>query len=393
MTWPTVPIGHLVTIRGGGTPSRDNDAYFQGDIPWVTPKDMKSWEIFDSQIRITDEGVANSAAKIVPSNTVLLVVRSGILKHTVPVAINRRPVSMNQDMKSLECGINIAPDFLARFLKFSEPTILAWVRATTADNFPINKIRELEIPLPSIDEQIRISGILDQVGSLRAKRLKALSASEDLLQKQFTSAFLSHTASSWNEVSIADVSQSIRTGPFGSQLLHSEFVDYGIAVLGIDNAVKNEFSWGERRYITEEKYRELSRYRVYPHDVIITIMGTCGRAAIVPEDIPTAITTKHLCSLTLDKSRCLPEYLHACFLRHPLVLKQLGVKERGAVMPGLNMQIIKETRFPLPPLDLQRAFAARVAEIDKLKALHRAHLAKLDDLFASLQHRAFRGEL
>ncbi|WP_247882604.1 restriction endonuclease subunit S [Azospirillum sp. TSA2s] len=122
-------------------------------------------------------------------------------------------------------------------------------------------------------------------------------------------------------------------------------------------------------------------------------MGTCGRAAIVPDDIPTAITTKHLCSLTLDETRCLPEYLHACFLRHPSVLNQLGVKERGAVMPGLNMQIIKETRIPLPPLDLQRAFAARVAEIDKLKALHRAHLAKLDELFASLQHRAFRGEL
>lgn len=62
-------------------------------------------------------------------------------------------------------------------------------------------------------------------------------------------------------------------------------------------------------------------------------------------------------------------------------------------MAGLNMGLIKETKLSLPPLDLQRAFAARVAEINQLKGYHRAHLAKLDALFASLQHRAFRGEL
>src|SRR6202021_1186217 len=107
---------------------------------------------------------------------------------------------------------------------------------------------------------------------------------------------------------------------------------------------------------------------------------------------PLAINTKHLFCLTLDESGCLPEFLHACFLRHPSVLHQLGVRERGAVMAGLNMGLIKETKLPLPPLDLQQTFAARVTEIDKLKAQHRAHLAKLDALFASLQHRAFRGE-
>jgi type I restriction enzyme S subunit len=391
--WPAVPIGDLVTIRGGGTPQRSNEAFFQGDIPWVTPKDMKRWEIDDAQIKITREAIEQSAANEIPKDTVLLVVRSGVLKHTAPVAINRRPIAINQDMKSLQCNGRLVPEYLARFLKDSEPTILSWVRATTADNYSIDKVRELPIPLPPLDEQRRIATILDQADDLRRKRREALEQLEALLQTDFTYSFVSVPGRYWPVVSVEDISKSIRTGPFGSQLLHSEFTEHGIAVLGIDNAVRNEFRWDERRYISEVKYRELQRYRVFPRDLLITIMGTCGRAAIVPDDIPLAINTKHLCCLTLHEDRCLPEFLHACFLRHPSVLHQLGVRERGAVMAGLNMGLIKETKLSLPPLDLQRAFAGRVAEIDKLKAHHRTQLAKLDALFASLQHRAFRGEL
>jgi restriction endonuclease S subunit len=162
-----------VTIRGGGTPSRSNEEFFQGDIPWVTPKDMKKWEIDDAQLKITREAIEQSAANEIPLNTVLLVVRSGVLKHTAPVAINRRPIAINQDMKSLQCNGRLVPEYLARFLKHAEPIILSWVRATTADNYSIDKIRELPIPLPSLDDQRRIAAILDQADDLRRKRCEA----------------------------------------------------------------------------------------------------------------------------------------------------------------------------------------------------------------------------
>ena len=255
-------------------------------------------------------------------------------------------------------------------------------------------LRLYHLPLA---EQHRIASILDQADALRAKRREALAQLDSLTQSIFIEMFGGQASEDWPIATIADVAASqggaIRTGPFGSQLLHSEFVDVGVAVLGIDNAVANEFRWSERRFISESKYRDLRRYTVRPGDVLITIMGTCGRCAVVPDDIPTAINTKHLCCITLDRTKCLPSFLHAYFLRHPTARGYLEQTSKGAIMSGLNMGLIKAMPICLPPLALQQVFATRIQAIESLKATHRAALAESDALFASLQHRAFAGQL
>lgn len=253
---------------------------------------------------------------------------------------------------------------------------------------------EQRIPFPDVPEQERIAALLDQADRLRCTRRYALELTETFLPAAFLELFGDtgdrFPASTVDELA-ADKPHAIRTGPFGSQLLHSEFTDRGIAVLGIDNAVNNEFAWDQRRFITPEKYEQLKRYTVFPGDVIITIMGTCGRCAIVPDDIPTAINTKHLCCITLDPNSCLPSYLHAAFLFHPFVCRQRGVATKGAIMDGLNMEIIKGLRIPLPPLALQQKFAALVERVERLRAVQRESLRQAEHLFASLLHRAFSG--
>ena len=255
----------------------------------------------------------------------------------------------------------------------------------------------MQIPLPPLPEQRRIAEILDKADALRAKRRAVLAHLDILTQSFFLDMFGDPAASGWRMTTIdgvaAETDGAIRTGPFGSQLLHSEFTEEGIAVLGIDNAVENEFRWGQRRFISEGKYRQLSRYTVHAGDVLITIMGTCGRCAIVPDDIPRAVNTKHLCCITLDRTKCLPVFLHAYFLQHPIARRYLARKAKGAIMAGLNMGVTRDMPIPRAPIDLQEEFAEIVKAVGSMKRVQRQAAAEVQALLASLQHRAFRGEL
>jgi len=288
--------------------------------------------------------------------------------------------------------------YLFHFLPEALKVIERATPFVTVKHLSVKDIREILIPLPPISEQRRIADILDKADALRVKRRAALAQVDTLARSLFLDMFGDPSAKGWQMVTVsqiaADIDGAIRTGPFGSQLLHSEFTDKGaVAVLGIDNVVENEFRWANPRFISDAKYRQLTRYSVQPGDVLITIMGTCGRCAIVPANIGTAINTKHLCCITLDRSRCIPEFLHAYFLQHPEARRYLGQKAKGAIMEGLNMGIIKEMPIPLAPIELQYRFAQRLASIDELRMMHRSGLGKSDALFDSLQHRAFRGEL
>lgn len=272
-----------------------------------------------------------------------------------------------------------------------------FVRGTTLKNLSVAAaFRQLMLPILPLNKQRRVARALDAAEKLCAQRLSGMPLLSELRRATFLEAML-HPAKAWPTVEVADlVDESIggiRTGPFGSQLLHREFVTQGIPVLGIDNAVTNRFLWRAERYITDVKYQSLRRYTVHPGDVLITIMGTCGRAAVVPDDIGVAINTKHLCCISLDRSRCLPEFLHAYFLEHPIARRYLNSRAKGAIMAGLNMGIIKQLPVTLPPIPFQHELVSRLQAIDKLRASAAAQRTELNALLASLQRRAFNGEL
>ena len=288
--------------------------------------------------------------------------------------------------------------YLQRFMHFAASRGVfsqGGIQATIA-HFPAVRLNALKIPLPTIDAQVAIADVLDKADAIRRKRQEGIALTEQLVRSTFLDMF-HDPENAWGMATVEQLAEnrpgSIRTGPFGSQLLHSEFTESGIAVLGIDNAVENEFRWGRPRYISEEKYENLRRYTVIPRDVVITIMGTCGRCAIIPDDIPTAINTKHLCCITLDKSKCLPEFLHSYFLFHPTAQSYLRKSAKGAIMDGLNMGIISQLPVPLVPLELQRRYQTFVVMNAGVKRRLTESATEADNLFHSLVHRAFTGQL
>lgn len=392
--FPSVQLNEVCIFLNGGTPSKSIERYFTGETPWITGADLTGPIAKTARSFITEEAIAASATNRVPAGTVLLVTRTSVGK----VAIAGMDLCFSQDITALiPAPQKLDAGYLVHFLRTKEEHFSRFARGATIKGITRQVVADLVVPIPPLEEQRRIAAILDQAETLRTQRRAALALQGSLTQSLFLDMFGAGDSHEWPIASIGEIvdeeNGAIRTGPFGSQLLHSEFVDEGVAVLGIDNAVNNEFRWGERRYITHTKYEELKRYTVRPGDVLITIMGTCGRCAVVPEDIPLAINTKHLCCISVDRRQIVPDYLHAYFLRHPTARKYLEQTAKGAIMSGLNMGIIKAMPIPLPPLPLQQTFATRIAAIEALKTTHRRALAALDALFASLQQRAFAGQL
>ncbi len=242
--------------------------------------------------------------------------------------------------------------------------------------------------LPDKAEQQHIACIFKRIDALVSARKEEMEQLDALVKARFVELAVNPNAK-WKEVTVSDICKDMRTGPFGSALHHDEFVDKGIFVLGIDNAVENKFSYNRMRYITEEKYEKLKRYTVHPGDVIITIMGTVGRSAVIPEDMPKAINTKHLACLTPNTNIVDSYFLVNVLQIHPLVRYQLENQSKGAIMNGLNLTIIKGLKFKLPPLELQRRFVDFYKQVDKSKLAVQKSLQELETLKKSLMQQYF----
>lgn len=396
MSTRSAKICDVCTVVGGGTPARDVAEFYGGSIPWVTPKDMKTWEIKGSQVNITDAGLQNSATRLVPQNSVLVVVRSGVLKHTLPVGINRVPVAINQDMKALLCSDGTDPDYLARFIKARSPVILKWVRATTADNFPIDKLKRLEIPLPPLPEQRRIAEILDKADTLRAKRRAALAKLDSLALSIFLDLHQSAKSMS-RSMPLSDVAEATRgpfvNGPFGSNLLTSELHEEGVPVIYIRDIRDGEYDRVSKSCVTEQKARDLAVCSVQPRDVLVAKVGDPpGIAAVYPETQPVGVVTQDVIRMRVSRNTAFPEFIVA-YLNAPVGRWKVAGITIEATRARFALKDFKALNIEVPPIAMQREFARQVRAAAQLKTAQRASLAELDALFATLQLRAFRGEL
>lgn len=182
--WAWAVLDDLGYWSGGGTPSKRNEEFWaDGSIPWVSPKDMKADYVGEDAEKINERAVEHSAVKLVEAGSVIIVVRSGILRHTVPVSIADRTVTLNQDLRALTPFADVSPRYIQFYLRSQNRRILAECskHGTTVNSINVERLGQFEIPLPPANEQRRIVARIEELfGEIEAGEQELEKAREGL---------------------------------------------------------------------------------------------------------------------------------------------------------------------------------------------------------------------
>ena len=380
-------LGSVCRFLNGGTPSKAVAEYFDGDIPWITSADITGPIAGHARSFITDEAVKNSAVNKVAAGTVLLVTRTGVGK----VAIAAKELCFSQDItalipdsKKLEAG------YLVHFLRTKKEHFLGLARGATIQGITRNVVSDLSIPLPPLPEQRRIAAILVKADALRTKRREALAQLDSLTQAIFIEMFgdPEENGKGLPIEMLGSLCKRITDGTHQSPKWESN----GVPFLFISNIVDGQISFDTHKFVSDETYLELTRRcPIELGDVLYTTVGSYGNAAIVQTSRRFAFQ-RHIAHIKPEPSKALPSFI-AAMIQSTGVRRQVDKAARGVAQKTVNLADLKSLVVFAPSLSLQRTFATRIQAIELLKAKHRAALTELDALFASLQHRAFRGEL
>ena len=258
----------------------------------------------------------------------------------------------------------------------------------------LGKIRELPLPLPPLPEQRRIAAILDQADTLRAKRREALAQLDSLTQSIFMEMFGDYRDDEvrWPARPMEEIAAETAIGLVRSA---EQFgLDYAVPYVRM-NAVgpHGEFlpNLVLRTDVTEDEFR---RYQLRPGDFLFNTRNSrelVGKTALFRELGPYVFNNNLMRIRFIDGVQ--PEYVAAAF-QTPYIQRELEIRKAGTTSVfAIYARELKTVPVPVPPWPLQQTFATRIQSVESLKATHRAALAELDALFASLQHRAFTGQL
>lgn len=400
MTWATAPLGRLVRMVGGGTPSKGRRDYWDGSIPWVSPKDMGVRDLRDAEDHISEAAVRESATQVVPAGSVLVVVRSGILAHRLPVSICRVPVALNQDLKALLPGGPLLPEYLAYALDAKSSRVLRGCvkRGATVHSVDVGKLQQLELPVPPPSEQRRIVEILDQADRLRSLRAEADTKADRILPALFLKMFgdPARNPRGWPRRRLGKLLQRIDSGwsPVCENRPASPD-EWGVLKLGA--VTSNRYIESENKALPTalDPRPELE---VQPGDLLFTrkntreLVGACAyvertRTKLLLSDLVFRLR------LTAD-AQVHPLYLWA-LLTSSGKRSSIEVLAGGSAesMPNISKGRLERLEIEKPPYSMQVCFAHAVGSFERLRRNMALAQESIGRSYAVLLRRAFTGAL
>jgi len=381
------PLRGLISLYGGGTPSKDNPDYWGGDIPWASVKDLKADGLNKTQDTITYLGLDNSASKLVEAGSLIIATRMAVGK----VAIAEFDVAINQDLKAIVCQSNLDVRYLFYYLFSLEKYFNRVSSGATVKGIKINHILDIEIPLPPLPKQQKIAAILDAANSLRQKDQQLIDKYNELSQSLFLDMFGDLVSNEYG-FEIGTIRDLLDSANYGTSAKAQGDGEY--PYLRMNNITyKGEMDFGSLKYINLDD-KDKPKFLAQRGDLLFNRTNSrelVGKTGLYNEEKGMAIAGYLVRARTNEKAN--PYFIWAYMnSKHgKLVLKHMCKSIVG--MANINAQEFQNIKILLPPIDLQNQFAERIQAIEQQKQQAQASLQKSEDLFNSLLQRAFKGEL
>jgi type I restriction enzyme S subunit len=391
--WTVVKLSDVATLSSGGTPSKANATFWDGDIPWVSPKDMKCDHVRDAADKITRAAVSESAARIVGSNSVLAVVRSGILAHTFPVATLAREVSFNQDIKAITPkNGSLLPAFLFWMLKGQEAQILriGVKKGATVHSLSNGFLESLRFPLPPLDEQRRIVGLLDRAAEIRRRADAARAKARAIIPALFLDTFGDPATNpkGWPVVELGDVISRIT----GGKNIEAGNGTSKYRIMKVSAVTSGIFKAHESKPAPDD-HIPAEDHHVRPGDFLFSRANTSELvgAVAIAEDVPEGLLLPDkIWRIEWTPTRIEPRFAYS-LLRSSEIRRIFAVIGSGTSGSMKNISQAKLVRvpIPLPPLDIQSAFAEQASRLESFARHLDAAAAKAEAMAAGLSAEVF----
>jgi type I restriction enzyme S subunit len=376
MSWPELAVGVVCDVRRGTTITQTQAR--QGNIP-VVAGGLNATYYHDTPNRL---------------GNVVTISASGASAGYVNFWST--PIFAS-DCSTVESdGKKVDVKFVYHFLRSKQEYINSKLRSGAAQPHVYAKdIAQLLLPLPPLPEQRRIAAILDQADALRTKRREALAQLDNLTQSIFIEMFgdLSTNSKNWDVVRLSD-EVSVQGGfAFKS----SDYVASGIPLIRIGDVNRGSETYESPCFLPKNLAGIYSRFLIHPGSLLMSLTGTTGKddygnVVILNSQFNEYFLNQRVACIKPIGTRVSKAFLHS-FLKNGKIKAQIVAKSRGVRQANISNGDILELMLPLPPHELQSKYSESVDRLESLKMLHKKSAFDFDALFASLQHRAFRGEL
>lgn len=380
-----IKLGNICRFQSGGTPSKGKPEFFNGTIPWITTTALNGGNIGkESAVDwISEQAIKESAAKIVPAFSIMVGTRVGVGK----VAINTMSMSTSQDIISLlDIDESIwSKAFLCKFLQAKGAFLNAQARGATIKGIKIDVLSELELPDIPIEEQQHISQIIDKVKTTIAIRQSQLQKLDELVKARFVELFgdMILNPNSWEKVDLGTVCD-VRDGTHDSPKYFAE----GIPLVTSRNLSSGRIDFTDCNLICEADYNKINeRSKVDLGDILMPMIGTVGNPIIVDIDAEFAIKNVALIKFS-ENSKVVNVFVKA-LLESDYFDRAVLDKVRGGTQKFISLGDIRRLNVCLPPLEVQKQFAAFVTQADKSKVAVQKALDEAQMLFDSLMQKYF----